>query len=60
MTFITPTQAAERLQVSTRTLLRLIKRGEIPALRVGRSWRIDPAALQPSSSTTATQEEVQR
>lgn len=32
--------AAEILQVSKRTLLRMIQKGEVPAFKVGGQWRI--------------------
>lgn len=38
---LTPDQAAERLQVPTKTVILLCARGEIPGARkVGRRWRI--------------------
>ncbi len=37
---LVPEQAAEKLQMSVKKLLRLAKRGEIPAKKVGRGeWR---------------------
>lgn len=38
-------ECAELLAVEHKTVRRLIERGELPALRVGRVLRIDPAAL---------------
>jgi excisionase family DNA binding protein len=38
---MTVEQLAEVLQVSTKTIYRLLKRGEIPALRIGHHWRFD-------------------
>lgn len=38
--------AAKSLQVSVPTLDRLIRRGELPVVRIGRAVRIEPAALQ--------------
>ncbi len=37
---LTLSQAASLLKVSQRTLHRMIKKGEIPVIRVGRQWRI--------------------
>ncbi len=37
--FLTLAQAAKALQVSKRTVLRLINRREIPAIKVGGQWR---------------------
>ena len=40
-----PAEAAERLAVSLTTLRRLVRSGEVPALRVGGSLRFDPQEL---------------
>jgi excisionase family DNA binding protein len=37
---LTTRQAAELLQVSKRTVARLISRKELPALKVGGQWRV--------------------
>ena len=42
---LTVAEVAERLRVSTMTVYRLIKRDELPALRIGRSYRIDQSDL---------------
>ena len=39
-TFLTTEEVLEYLQVNLRTVYRLIKAGKIPAVRVGRQWRI--------------------
>jgi excisionase family DNA binding protein len=41
--YLTVPQAAELLQVSEKTILRLIKAEKIEARRVGRQWRIPSA-----------------
>ena len=38
-------EAAALLQISQRTLQRLIKIGEIPVIRIGRQVRVDPVDL---------------
>jgi excisionase family DNA binding protein len=38
--FLTLTEAAEILQISRRTLLRMIQHREMPAFKVGGQWRI--------------------
>jgi excisionase family DNA binding protein len=44
---LTVREAADRLRCSEKTVRRLIRRGELPALRVGRtSLRIDEAELK--------------
>lgn len=42
---LTPADAATRLAVSAWTLARLRRDGELVAIRVGASWRYDPADL---------------
>lgn len=46
-------EAAEFLGVSERTVRRCIDRGELPAYRVGRQVRIDPADLRSYRIRTA-------
>lgn len=38
--FLSPAEAASRVQVDARTLQRWCKAGRLPAVRVGRQWRI--------------------
>ena len=38
--FLTPAEVADMLRVSTMTVYRLIKAGDIPALKVGKSYRM--------------------
>lgn len=42
---LTVEQAAERLQLSEATVYRLARAGDLPGVRVGRSWRFDPRRL---------------
>jgi len=44
--FLTPSEVLIRLRVNVRTLYRLIKHGELPAVRVGRQWRVSPGGLE--------------
>lgn len=44
--FLTPDEVASLLRVSSEAVRRLLRRGEIPAIRVGRAWRIDAEAFQ--------------
>lgn len=61
---LTVAEAAEWLAVDHKTLRRMIERGEVPALRVGRVWRIDPdelrAALRPSTAVQPERRERPR
>jgi excisionase family DNA binding protein len=38
--FLTPQEVADLLRVSSMTVYRLIKSGELPAVRVGKAFRI--------------------
>jgi excisionase family DNA binding protein len=41
--FLTVAEVAEQLRVSSMTVYRLIKSGELQSLRIGRSYRLRPA-----------------
>ncbi|MBI2087478.1 MAG: helix-turn-helix domain-containing protein [Deltaproteobacteria bacterium] len=43
---LTSEEAAEILQISKRTLLRMIQRKEVPAFKVGGQWRIRESRLR--------------
>jgi excisionase family DNA binding protein len=45
MHLFTLQEAAELLQVSTRTLHRMIQHGNVPALKVGGQWRVRESSL---------------
>jgi excisionase family DNA binding protein len=48
--YLTPSEAAARLGVSRRTVLRLITNEELPALRVnGKLWRVEAHAVDASA-----------
>ena len=44
-TFLTATQVAARLNVTSRTVRNWCESGHLRAERFGKSWMIDPAAL---------------
>ncbi|MCX6549742.1 MAG: helix-turn-helix domain-containing protein [Acidobacteria bacterium] len=44
--FLTPTEVLVRLRVNVKTLYRLIGHGELPAVRIGRQWRVRPHDLE--------------
>ena len=44
--FLTPTEVLSRLRVNVKTLYRLIGTGELPAVRIGRQWRVRPHDLE--------------
>ncbi len=43
--FLTTTEAAERLQMSPKWVLRLVQAGKIPAQKIGGRWLIDERDL---------------
>jgi excisionase family DNA binding protein len=40
---MTPAEVLKRLRVNARTLYRLMKKGSLPAVRIGRQWRVRPS-----------------
>lgn len=44
--FLTVSEVAEVMRVSKMTVYRLIHAGELPAIRVGKSFRVPSAAVQ--------------
>ena len=51
---LTVAEVADQLRVSTMTVYRLIQRDELPALRIGRSYRINQDDLDAYLSGRAT------
>lgn len=45
-TYLTTDEVQDMLRVDLRTVYRLIKRGELPAIRVGRQWRFRRADVE--------------
>ena len=43
---LTAAEVADRLRVSTMTVYRLIRRGELPAVRIGRNYRVQAGDLE--------------
>ena len=43
---LTASEVADQLRVSTMTIYRLIRRGELPAVRVGRNYRVRASELE--------------
>ena len=44
--YLTPEQAAQKLQLHTKTVRRLLNEGKLPGQRIGGHWRISAAALR--------------
>lgn len=47
MTLLTVEEAANRISVHPETIRRMIRRGELSALKVGPTYRVDPYDLVP-------------
>lgn len=45
-TILTLQQAAEMLQISERTLQRIVKKGDVPGTQIGGQWRFDRDQLR--------------
>ena len=43
---LTDVQVAQMLRLHQKTVQKLARNGEIPAIRIGRYWRFSPSALQ--------------
>ena len=56
-TFLTVEEVAKELRVSTDTILRLIKRGELVAVRVGVKYRISAEDFRKYKDTQRTDKE---
>ena len=57
---LTVAEVAEQLRVSTMTVYRLIQREELPALRIGRSYRIAQDALTAYLQSDEVREDVRQ
>jgi len=44
--WLTMQQVADALEVHHSTVSRMVKRGDLPAVKVGKQYRIDPAQLE--------------
>ena len=44
-TFLTTEEVLDYLKVNSRTIYRLIRRGDLPAVRIGRQWRFRQSDL---------------
>lgn len=44
--YLTIEEVAKKLRVNKRTVYRLAEKGQIPAFKFGRSWRIDSSKLE--------------
>ena len=53
--FLTIFEAATILRVSKQTVYRLVRAGDLEAIRVGRSFRIPTHAVKPRASTVPPQ-----
>ncbi len=46
MVYLTVADVARQLQISEDTVRRWLKSGKLPALKIGKEWRIDPDDLK--------------
>lgn len=44
--YLTVEEVARRFGVNVTTVYRLVKRGKIPAFKIGNQWRFNPARLE--------------
>jgi excisionase family DNA binding protein len=60
--FLTPEEVADLLRVSRRTVYNWLRAGELPALRIGKTWRIRREDIEPqralNSATTRNTDET--
>ncbi len=52
--FLTVAEVAEMMRVSNMTVYRLVRSGELPAIRFGRSFRIPESAVEAAIETPAS------
>ena len=53
--FLTVAEVADMMRVSNMTVYRLVKSGELPAVRFGRSYRIPESAVAAAIQTPISQ-----
>lgn len=58
--YLTVAEVAETMRVSKMTVYRLTKSGELPAVRVGRSYRVPEDALEAYLARSMTVESDER
>lgn len=44
--FLRPTEAARRLGISSKTVLRMLKERQLPGVKIGRQWRVPRARFE--------------
>ena len=54
----TPTQVAEKLQINKNTVYRLIRNRKLPAIRIGRTYRVEPTELDGFLQARSTRVQV--
>ena len=59
MRFLTVAEVAEMMRVSNMTVYRLVKSGELPAVRFGRSYRIPESAVAAAVQLPAVQSDAE-
>jgi len=60
MRFLTVAEVADLMRVSSMTVYRLVRSGDLPAVRFGRSYRIPESAVEAAVELPAAQPQVPR
>lgn len=60
MELLTVNEATKLLRIDRKTLYKLIKKGEIPAIRLGVQWRIPKEELEKMISNTQNKSNIER
>ena len=58
MALMTPEELAVYLRVTKKTIYRLLEKGHIPAIKVGRQWRFDKVDIDSWLSESSKKDEV--
>lgn len=56
--YVTPPELATYLHCDARTILRMIESGALPAVRVGRNWRVRTAVARQTFHEEQTSEHI--
>jgi len=58
--FLTPEEVADKLNVPERTIIRWLRTGYMPGVKLGKEWRIDPEELEKFISTHRNMQDRQK
>lgn len=57
---LSPGEVASRLGVHVQTVLKLLRAGDLRGYKVGKVWRVEPAAIGVYKATSSTCQTVKR